>query len=134
MSRYFSSKLSFLRRDDQRDLDRGSIAPLGIGFAVISLTLVFVLLASSSLYIFQKRLRNYSEGLALYVAESSDSAQSYLIRVGDQEFQNIELRTRLLADGVTVQATTCARWESPVPIVIAHNSGQICANAQSRIE
>jgi hypothetical protein len=134
MSRYFSSKLSFLRRDDQRDLDRGSIAPLGIGFAVISLTLVFVLLASSSLYIFQKRLRNYSEGLALYVAESGDSAQNYLFRVGDQEFQNIELRTRLLADGVTVQATTCARWESPVPIVIAHNSGEICANAQSRFE
>jgi hypothetical protein len=134
MNRYFSSKLSFLRRDDERDLDRGSIAPLGIGFAVISLTLVFVFLASSSLYIFQKRLRNYSEGLALYVAESGDSAQNYLFRVGNQEFQKIELRTRLLADGVTVQATTCARWESPVPIVIAHNSRQICANAQSRIE
>lgn len=114
--------------------DQGSIAPLGIGFAAISLTLVFVILASSSLYIFQKRLKNYSEGLALYVAATGDSAQNYLLRVGAEEFKDFKVRTSLLSDDQTVQATSCARWDFPISIWKSNGSRQICGQAAARLE
>ena len=117
-----------------RQPDQGSIAPLGIGFAAISLTLVFVILASSSLYIFQKRLKNYSEGVALYVAATGDSAQSYLLRVGAEEFIDFKVQTSLLSDDQTVQATSCARWDFPISIWISNGSRQICAQAAARLE
>lgn len=133
MTRY-STKVSLTGKTTRDNSEHGSIAPLGIGFAFISLTLVFVILASSSLFIFQKRLQNYSESVALYVAQSGDSAQSYVLRVGAQKFRDIQVSTRLHADGVTVQAKSCARWDFPLPILIANGSGQICAQAAARLE
>ncbi len=133
MTRY-SMEIFLVRKTNRDHSEHGSIAPLGMGLAFISLTLVFVILASSSLFIFQKRLKNYSEGVALYVAESGDSAQGYLLRVGAQKFRDMQVSTRLHLDGVTVQAKSCAKWDFPIPIVIANGSRQICAQAAARLE
>jgi hypothetical protein len=122
------------RNSGLKHSDRGSIAPLGIGLAIFSLTLIFVILASSSLFIFQKRLKNYSEGIALYVAETGESAQAYLDRVGAQNFQNLKVSSRFHPDGLTVQANSCARWTFPVPTLITSGSGEICAQASARLE
>lgn len=134
MSRFFSSKMPQGGKRYLRDSELGSIAPLGIGFAVISVALVFVILASSSLYIFQKRLKNYSEGVALYVATTGDSAHNYLLRVGAHKFKDVRVSTVLLSDGLTEQATTCASWDFPILIWMSNGSRQICAQASARLE
>jgi hypothetical protein len=84
--------------------------------------------------VFQKRLKNYSESVALYVAASGVPAENFLLRVGPQKFEDIRVSTRLLSDGVTVQATTCARWDFPVPILINKGASEICAQAAARYE
>lgn len=134
MTENHSMKMFWFESLRRRNSDQGSIAPLGLGFAAISLTLVFVLLAASSLFIFQKRLKNFSEGVAVYVAQSGESAQSYLQRVGTHRFKNVQVVSSLNSDGVTVQAKTCAQWDFPVPLLITKGSGQICAQAAARLE
>jgi hypothetical protein len=53
-----------------RDFDsseRGSLAPLGIGLAMLSLTLVLGILAAASLYLTERRLTTAAESTALAV-------------------------------------------------------------------
>jgi hypothetical protein len=53
-----------------RDYDsneRGSLAPLGIGLATLSLTLVLAVLASGSLYLTERRLITVAESTAISV-------------------------------------------------------------------
>jgi hypothetical protein len=53
-----------------RDFDsneRGSLAPLGIGLAMLSLTLVLGILAAASLYLTERRLTTVAESTALAV-------------------------------------------------------------------
>lgn len=53
-----------------RDFDsseRGSLAPLGIGLAMLSLTLVLAILAAGSLYLTERRLITVAESTAIAV-------------------------------------------------------------------
>jgi hypothetical protein len=47
--------------------ERGSLAPLGIGLAMLSLTLVLGILAAASLYLTERRLTTVAESTALAV-------------------------------------------------------------------
>lgn len=114
--------------------DDGSMAPLGIGFALISLTLVFSILAAGSLFVFQKRLKNYSESVALYVAESGATAQEFLDRAGPQKFKDFRVSSTIHQDALTVEATSCASWDFAIPILFPTGPREICAQASARLE
>ena len=58
--------------------DNGSIAPLATGLIVLSLGLVLAVSAATSMFILQKRLTNFSESGALFIAETGESKFDFL--------------------------------------------------------
>ena len=52
---------------DSDSSERGSLAPLGIGLAMLSLTLVLAILAAGSLYLTERRLTTVAESTAIAV-------------------------------------------------------------------
>ena len=52
---------------DSEDSQQGSLAPLGIGLAILSLTAVLSILAAGSLYLTERRLTTVAESTAIAV-------------------------------------------------------------------
>jgi hypothetical protein len=52
---------------DSDSNESGSLAPLGIGLAMLSLTLVLAILAAGSLYLTERRLTTVAESTAIAV-------------------------------------------------------------------
>jgi hypothetical protein len=108
------------------------MAPLGIGLFALSLAFVLAISAASSLFVFQKRLTNYAEMAVIYVVSQDESVSSFQIKVGNQNFLDLDLVEKLLDDGVTVTITACAKWIAPVTTYIALPAKRVCSNASSR--
>lgn len=119
-----------------RDLftERGSIAPLGIGLFFISATLLVAISAAGSLFVFQKRLTNFAESGALFVASTDQSIEQYLEVANFDQFTSLKASDRRLPDGKTVQVTACASWVAPMDILIKFSSREICSYANARAE
>lgn len=112
--------------------ERGSITPLAIGLAVISLSAILVVYAATSLFIYQKRLTNFSESAVVYVAKSSGDLREFVARIWNPGFPEQVFDHRLLGDGATHQVSTCAIWISPIPLFWLQGNVQVCANAKAR--
>lgn len=114
--------------------DRGSMAPLGIGLGLLSLLTVLVVLAAGSLFVFQKRLTNFSESAVLYVASGAGTAKDFALSVWQLTAENLSVKDELLSDGRTYRVTSCADWLNPLPISILPISFSVCSHAQARAE
>lgn len=112
--------------------ENGSMAPLGIGLFALSLAFVFALSAASSLFVFQKRLTNYAEMAAIYVVSQDAEVSDFQLRVGNQNFLDLEMIQQILDDGNTVKITACAKWVAPVSTYVPLSTTRICSNASSR--
>lgn len=121
-------------KGQDRNEERGSMAPFGIGLAVISLTLILIIGAASSMFIFQKRLTNYGENAVLFVTQFGEPVEVFVSRVGSQKFSSLSISSKELPDGNTVEVTVCARWAPPVPLVAALTEQRICSHATARAE
>ena len=113
-------------------VERGSMAPLGIGLFAISLSFLLTTVSAGSMFVFQKRLTNYAEMVALFVVDKDASVSDFQRRAGDQEFEQLSLSEQLLEDGKTVRVTACATWTSPVLSTIEVLSTTVCSKAAAR--
>jgi hypothetical protein len=112
----------------------GSIAPLALGLFSICLGLILTIISASSLFIFQKRLTNYSESVALYVKTTGEPASKFVSSAGTNRFVQLDVEARLLPDGLTVEARACALWRSPVALVGIAGESMVCSRAAARSE
>ena len=110
------------------------MAPLGIGLFTISLAMILVLAAATSLFIFQKRLTNYSEELVLFAISTGESEQSFLTKVGSQQFRSLRAEVKQLEDGLTHEARACAKWTIPFRVTNLSWQFDVCSHARARSE
>lgn len=116
--------------------DEGSTLPLTIFFGVLSLALILVVAAATSLYLERKRLFTLADGAALMGAEafrledvtaanggyraalrSADvaaAAETYLAGIPTTEFTHLSLDDARSIDGASASVTLSADWVPPV--------------------
>ncbi len=119
-----------MKRDD------GSILPLTIFFGMLSLALILVVVAATSLYLERKRLFTLADGAALVAAESfrldsvrptgsgfrpelraadvSAAASTYLAGIPTAEFHELTLERADTPDGLSASVTLSAEWLPPL--------------------
>lgn len=112
--------------------DRGSLAPLGVGLFALTMALIFVISSASSLFIFQKRLTNYSESAALYVAATGEDPQRFAVDYGVSGFRNLIVKAGNSEDGLTAEVSVCALWSAPIYLVGSIVEKQVCSHASAR--
>jgi hypothetical protein len=112
---------------------RGSIAPLGIGFFILSMSMMLIVINSASLFIFQKRLTNIAEADALFIAGDGDTSADYLISLETGSFERLRIGDEMLSDGKTVEVEACARW-NPIFAIRGIAAFDVCSHASARSE
>jgi hypothetical protein len=112
--------------------DRGSVAPLGIGLAMLSLAAVMVFVSASSLFVMQKRLTTMAEAAALSEVSNGTSVSEYLLGAGVTGFHDLKIAKESQADGVTVEVTLCASWQSPIRVLNLLRMQVICSSGAAR--
>lgn len=114
--------------------DNGSIAPLGLGLVALSLGLVFAISAATSMFILQKRLTNFSESGALFIAETGQTKNDFLNLVGVSNFEQLSTYADVAADAKTIHFKSCSIWRAPIAILGPFSSAQVCSHASARSE
>lgn len=121
--------------------ERGSLAPLGIGLALLSLTLVLVILASGSLYLTDRRLTTVAESTAIAVLIDAEGnlaqplapiAYKWLGINPPRGLHQIELVEVSSRDQRTVRVRLCS---SSMPIFenyMFSEIGRVCSEALAR--
>lgn len=119
--------------------ERGSLAPLGIGLAIVSLTLVIVVLISGSLYLTERRLTTLAESTALAVLadsgdfqELSQLAGAFLSEAQNPGLQGVHLIEASKPDSLTVRVRICSDWASPFPNYMFSDRGRVCSEGLAR--
>lgn len=112
--------------------DRGSIAPLAIGLGLFSLACMLVVYSASSLFVFQKRLTNYSESAVLYVANSGGDLEKFVEEIWKPEFDEPSIDFELIDNHQTYRVISCALWSNPLPIHLLPLQLRVCSNANAR--
>lgn len=113
--------------------ERGSIAPLAIGLAMLSLVAILTTVAASSLFLYQKRLLTLAESAALFAASTSEPAQVFLAQATNAKLGKIDFIKEQINDGQTVEVRLCATWTNPVSLVFLPITQLVCADARSRL-
>lgn len=112
--------------------DSGSIAPLGIGLALLSLSTILIFTSMSSAFLLQRRLTSLAEFAALSGARYSVSAEAFLRESGANGLAGLNVVSDIVLDGVTRQVTICATWHAPLPVFPRLLPRQICGNGAAR--
>jgi uncharacterized membrane protein len=120
-----------------KDDDRGSILPLTIFFGFLSLVLILVVVAATSLYLERKRLFTVADGAALVGAEAFELDQvraasdgsidigleshdvavavdDYLDETPMNDFEGLRVAQAESVDGKSATVTLRAYWRPPV--------------------
>jgi hypothetical protein len=131
-------------RTQLRDSDlnqQGSLAPLGIGLAMLSLTSVLAILASGSLYLTERRLTTVAESTAIAVLIDAKGdlsqaltplARRWLELAPLRGLHQVELVEASSADLRTVRVRLCS---SSMPIFANYmfsEIGRVCSEALAR--
>jgi len=137
------------------DDDEGSILPLTIFFGVLSLALVLLVVAASSLYLERKRLFTVADGAALVGAESFDldgvavaSDGSFEVKLDDAEvksavedyldespmndFDRLTIVEARSIDGRSATVTLRAKWRAPVVSILVPDGLPVEVTAVAR--
>jgi hypothetical protein len=124
-----------------RSSERGSMAPLGIGLALLSLMTTLVILAAGSLYLSERRLSSVAESTALYALSKSDviSNQSLPRFAGEfldmhplKGLQQVSLIEASSLDGFTVRVRLCSLWRPLFDSYMFSDVGMICSEGLAR--
>lgn len=111
---------------------RGSIAPLGIGLALLSLATVLVFVSANSLFVLQRRLTTLAEATALSVATTSGSASDFLTEAGVSGFHNLKIASESSQDGITAEVKLCSTWQPPFRVLNLIGGQVICGFGAAR--
>lgn len=121
--------------------ERGSIAPLGIGFALVTLSALLTATASTSVFLFQRRLAAEADAVALAVGQevlvaagtpTSDRLAAIASARLEQIGSTAQLASIEIADALTLELTLCERWQSPVPNPFGSSQQIVCASSKAR--
>lgn len=121
--------------------EQGSLAPLGIGLAMISLAAVIAIVASGSLYLTERRLTGVAESTALSVLmESGENLNQNLFSVASRHLSEIPLKglnqvtlvEASSADFRTVRIRLCSVWQPIFENYIFSEMGRVCSEGLAR--
>jgi hypothetical protein len=131
-------------RTQARDSDngeQGSLAPLGIGIAMLSLATVLAVLASGSLYLTERRLTTVAESTAIAVLidakgdlsqSLSPFARSWLEQQPLRGLDQVELIDVSSADQRTVRVRLCSSSKALFANYMFSEIGRVCSEALAR--
>ena len=112
--------------------DSGSVAPLGIGLALVSLTAILLFTSASSMFLLQRRLTTLAEFAAFSGAKYSLSASDYLGESGVGRIKGLRVALDAVSDGVTREVTLCSRWQTPLQSIVQLLEFEICGRGAAR--
>ncbi|HEY0261060.1 MAG TPA: pilus assembly protein TadG-related protein [Lacisediminihabitans sp.] len=134
--------------------DDGSILPLTIFYGVLSLVLILLVVAASSLYLERKRLFTLADGAALAGAEAFDLAdvrptaaglrpeltsaevaetvRGYLTVAPTDEFESLALDRAETVDGRSATVQLSSYWRPPVLSLLVPHGFRIEVTALAR--
>lgn len=115
-----------------RSGDLGSIAPLGLGLALMSLSAILVLSSVSTIFLMQRRLTTLAEFAALSGARYNLSARDFVREGAASSMPGLRVADDSNTDGVTRQVTVCATWQAPLPRLTQLLGFEICGNGAAR--
>lgn len=110
----------------------GSIAPLAIGLAMLSLATILVAASVSSAFVLERRLTTLAEFAALSGAENGLSAVDFLAQANPSGYRDLTVAKDDVLDGKTTEVVICASWLPPLPSIITLGSRMICAQGAAR--
>jgi hypothetical protein len=121
--------------------EQGSLAPLGIGVAMLSLTTVLAVLASASLYVTERRLTTVAESTAISVLidakgnlsqSLSPLARRWLEQQPLRGLDQVELIEVSSIDQRTVRVRLCSSSKELFVNYIFSEIGRVCSEALAR--
>ena len=121
--------------------EQGSLAPLGIGIAMLSLTTVLAVLASASLYVTERRLTTVAESTAISVLidakgnlsqSLSPLARRWLEQQPLRGLDQVELIEVSSVDQRTVRVRLCSSSKELFVNYIFSEIGRVCSEALAR--
>jgi hypothetical protein len=107
---------------DSDSQECGSLAPLGIGLAMLSLTAVLAILAAGSVYLTERRLTQ----------PLGPIANSYLAKEAPRGLNEVELVSASATDQRTVRVRLCAMWRPIFPNYMFSEIGKVCSEGLAR--
>lgn len=123
------------------EAEKGSIAPLGIGLAALSLSVVLLTLSASSAYLTDRRLTSIAESTAYAVLkQSSDEpdrqldylAEEFLGKHPLRGIRQLQLISVSVVDQLTVRVRLCSRLEPLILGYVFSEVGTICSEGLAR--
>ncbi len=129
------------RPNEFRSSDQGSLAPLGVGLAMLSLATVLAVVASGSLYLTERRLTGVAESTALSVLIESDGdlsrdlsvmARRHLDQLPLRGLHDLTLVSAVSPDSKTVQIRLCSLWQPIFENYIFSEIGKVCSEGLAR--
>jgi hypothetical protein len=126
---------------DSDNTEQGSLAPLGIGIAMLSLTAVLSVLASGSLYLTERRLTTVAESTAIAVLIDAKGnlaqalgpfARSWLEQQPLRGLYQVELVDVSSVDQRTVRVRLCSSSKAPFVNYMFSEIGRVCSEALAR--
>ena len=122
-----------------KDSEQGSLAPLGIGLASLSLAAVVAIVSAGSLYLTERRLTSVAEATALSVLASIDEldnlhvlADAFLSTHPLNGLTKVRLIEAASRDSKTVLIRLCSSWEPLIPGYIFSETGTVCSEGLAR--
>jgi hypothetical protein len=126
---------------DSDSNQQGSLAPLGIGLAMLSLTAVLAILAAGSLYLTERRLTTVAESTAIAVLIDakgnlsqplSPIALTWLEQQPLHGLYRVELMEAISADQKTVRVKLCSSSRPIFANYMFSEIGRVCSEALAR--
>ena len=121
--------------------EQGSMAPLGIGLALLSLMTTLVILAAGSFYLSERRLTSVAESTALYAMSRSALLSNQNLPRYAGEFlelhslkglKQVSLIEASSPDSQTVRVRLCSLWRPLFDVYIFSEVGMICSEGLAR--
>jgi hypothetical protein len=126
---------------DSDSNERGSLAPLGIGLAMLSLTLVLAILASGNLYLTERRLTTVAESTAMAVMIDADGnlsqplapiASRWLATQALLGLHQVQLVEASSVDQRSVRVRLCSSARPIFENYMFSDIGKVCSEALAR--
>jgi hypothetical protein len=126
---------------DSDSNERGSLAPLGIGLAMLSLTLVLAILASGNLYLTERRLTTVAESTAMAVLIDADGilsqplapiASRWLATQALLGLHQVQLVEASSVDQRSVRVRLCSSARPIFENYMFSDIGKVCSEALAR--
>lgn len=121
-----------MKAASQQTCDSGSIAPLAIGLALLSLTAVLMSVSAGSMFLLERRLTSLAEFAALSRAATRMSVVEFLREAKLEGYSGLTVTKDEVVDGFTSEVRICSQWNAPLPTFLRFEGRQVCGFGAAR--